>query len=190
MNQKLLIAIVGHPSTGKDTAAYYLVKKYHWDHVSMSDLLREYISEHHLYVGEPNRDLLHRTGDMLREKHGGDYLVKLALTKVKAPAVFSGLRTIKEVQKLKKEGGTIIAVTCPIELCYARALERKGDKDHISFEKFKAQLESQAANPESTKMNVEGVLAMTDYTIENTGTIQELYAKVDEVVNKISNHFA
>lgn len=180
MNSPLFIAVAGHPSSGKDTAAHYIVDRYHCAHVSLSGLIREYIIEHNL--GEPDRDLLSGTGDALRKQHGGDYLVKLAVEKVAPPAVLSGIRTIEEAKTFQKLGGKIIAITVPIEVRYQRAHARGGLKDDVSFEKFKAQQEHEAVNTDPTMMNVEGVIKMADYSIENLGTKEELFGKIDEIM--------
>ena len=99
---KVIIGVVGHPSSGKDTVSYYLADAFQFSHVSTGDLVRFYISEHGL--GEPTRALLHDVSNTLRAEHGPSYLVQLALEQAsdRSHLVVSGLRTVSEARYLQE----------------------------------------------------------------------------------------
>ncbi len=179
------LAIVGQSSSGKDTAAKYLADRYGFYHFSSGDYFRKYVKENNL--GEPTRPLLQKVATALREKYGGDYSMSAAL---KIPAkylVVSGIRNRVEVDALKKAGGKIIAIEVPIEERYKRALARNRIGDDVSFEDFKKQQEAEVVSGDPNAQNLGAVIALSDYVIKNGGTPAELYKKIDELLEKISN---
>jgi len=168
---RTLIGLVGFGSVGKDTVSRYLVDKFGFTHVSSGDLIRAYMTENKL--GEQTRDALQKVINELREKNGGDYLVRIALENPSPRLVVSGLRAIPEVERIKKEGGIIIAVTAPIE---------KRATDRISFEKFKAIEVQEMENQNLAAQNITAVLAMADITINNSGSRDHLFAEINRIM--------
>jgi len=92
MKRETLIGLVGHPSSGKDTVAAHLVEKYDFVHLSSGDMIRAYIQEHEL--GETDREKMKQVSTMLREQHGSDYIVRMALKNPAPRLIVSGLRAI------------------------------------------------------------------------------------------------
>ncbi len=186
MNPHIIrIGVVGHPSSGKDTIASYLVDTHKFVHISTGDLARFYIAEHGL--GEPDRQLVHDVCNFLRAEHGPDYLVRLGLQNDATRLVLSGLRAVPEAETLQAEGGKIIAVSTSLERAYERAKERGRVGDHVSFAEFKrlADEEAQAAAENVTVQNVNAVIARADYHLQNEGSLEALHRKVDEVLHEI-----
>ncbi len=181
-NREILVGLVGHPSSGKDTVAAYLVDTHKFTHVSTGDMIRFYIAEHG--IEGQDRDTLKMVGTMLREEHGADYLARLALQNNSSRLIVSGLRAIAEAKMIQAAGGIIIACTAPIEIRYERASERGRLTDGVTFEKFKVQEEAEASNPNLEAPNVSAVVAMADYTINNVGTLQDLHNEVDEIIKE------
>jgi dephospho-CoA kinase len=110
------LGLVGFGSVGKDTLARYLIVRYGFVHVSCGDLIRQYSREHG--NGEMTRSALQRVGNELRIQYGPDYLVRKALETPHERLVISGLRAVAEAATLKAAGGTIIAITAPLETRY------------------------------------------------------------------------
>lgn len=179
---KIILGIVGHPSSGKDTVAEYLVQKHHFSHISMGDIIREHIKKERL--GEPNRDLMHKTGNSLREKNSPDYLVTLGLQNSAKRIILGGIRSLAEGKKVKSSGGYILSLDAPIEWRYNLAKERGRIGDE-SFDDFKRLEEAEARDEDPNNMNVEGIMRLSDFTIENSGSLDELKKKIDEVMQKI-----
>ena len=177
----LIIGLAGEPSSGKDTVAAYLVTTYGFKHVSTGDLIRFYIAEHNL--GEPTRDLLHVISNQLRTEHGPDYLAFLALQYDVPHLVISGLRNPSEAALIQKKGGYILALRASLETRYRRAKERKRIGDDISFEVFcqQEQVEEYSSNPNAQA--VATVLAMGDYEIFNDANKEELYDRIEELLD-------
>ncbi len=180
---RTLIGLVGFGSVGKDTVSRYLVDKFGFTHVSSGDLIRAYMTENKL--GEQTRDALQKVINELREKNGGDYLVRIALENASPRLVISGLRAIPEVERIKKEGGLIIAVTAPVETRYQWALSRKRATDKITFEEFKAIEVKEMENQNLAAQNIKAVMAMADFTINNSGSRDQLFAEINRIMGEI-----
>lgn len=182
---KTIIGLVGHPSCGKDTVADYLVEKYEFVHVSTSNLIRDYIKENNL--GEPTRENMLTVGNELRRKSGPGILSTMSLAKNADRLAISGIRVIGEAETIKLAGGKIICVTAPLESRYARAQARGRVGENITLDKFKQAEDKELTNSDLNAQNVNAVIDMANFTISNEGTLEELYKKVDEVLQQVYN---
>ena len=180
---KIIISVAGHPSSGKDTVAEYIAEHYDFFNWSGGDALRKYIRENNL--GEPTREKLSELSIKLRKERGPDFLTRIAFETKTPRLLISGTRTVAEAESIKKHKGILIAVTAPRALRYERARERGRVGDDVSFEQFSAIEEKEASGKDPSAHNVDGVISMADYVIENTGTLLELHAKTDALMQKL-----
>jgi dephospho-CoA kinase len=180
--RKALIGLVGHPSSGKDTVAAYLVERHNFVHVSTGDLIRAYVTEHNM--GGLDRDTLRVVSTTLREEHGADFFTQMALKNDSPYLVISGPRAIREAGAVQDAGGLLLACTAPIEVRYARVGERGRIGDGVSFEKFREQEEAEASSTNPESQNVSAVLKMADHIINNTGSLEDLQNSVEEFLKK------
>lgn len=180
--KKIIIGLVGQPSSGKDTVAAYLITK-GFAHHSTSDVVRDYIAKNNL--GEPVRELMQETANMLRHKNGPDCLVKEALRNSPDKFVTSGMRNPAEVTYLKKNGAYIIEVAASIEVRYQRAKVRGRVGENISLEKFVDIEQKEAKNSDPEAQNTAAVIALADRKIENNGDLSSLYRQVDMVLESL-----
>lgn len=182
----MIIGVTGTYASGKDTISDYLQKKGFF-HFSLSDAIRGELDE----IGLPrDRDTLIRVGNEYRQKFGNDIWAKRAIEAVKARAgskncVLTSIRNSGEVAFLKKQKGFIlINVDAPIETRYERAKARKrGDSDFVDLETFKKQ-EDKEKTGTGSEQNLTEVGAMANYTIENSDTLDELYKKIERIINE------
>ncbi|MEO8638044.1 MAG: nucleoside monophosphate kinase, partial [Candidatus Taylorbacteria bacterium] len=186
MQKKIIIGLVGHPGSGKDTVAEYFVKKYGFTHISTSDLVREYIKKNNL--GGLERKNMSKTGTLIREKHGSDYLVSIALKNESPRLIISGIRAIREGEEIKKNGGYIVTLRASLETRY-NLLSKRGRTSEGTFEEFKALDEKEARSADPNAQNVEGVMELGDFTIENDSTIESLYNQIDTIFQIIAAKF-
>ncbi len=175
--ENIKLAIVGPRGVGKDTVANYLAEKKGFTHISSGDLIRSYIIEHNL--GAPTREMCQKVAKELREKHGGDYLVRVAIEKNYPRLIISGLRAVPEVEGFKNLGGKVIAVTAPIEIRYTWAASRRDIDSTVTFEEFKNFDEREVTSADPNAQNVKGVIALADYFIENSGNKEHLFTEID-----------
>jgi dephospho-CoA kinase len=177
------IAFVGHAAVGKDTLSDYTALKLGLVNISSGNLIRDYVRLHNL--GSMDRENLINVGNNLRHEHGGDYLVRLAFEKQKDNVIISGLRTIDEVTTFKNNGGIIIAVTAGDQKRYKLAQIRKRIGDEMAFAEWHAVEMKEYSSTDNKMQNLEGVIALADFQIENTGSLGELYQKCDRVLAQI-----
>ena len=79
---------------------------------------------------------------------------------------------------------SLVAIETPLEVRYARAQDRGRVGDHISFEQFKKEDEEERKS-QSGSHEVDLVIAMADTVLQNNGSMEDLFKKVDSLVNSI-----
>ena len=179
---EIRIGIVGHPCSGKDTVAAYLVDTHQFVHVATGDLVRAYIAEHNL--GTTTRDIEKIVATILRIEHGPDHFAQMALQTEATRLAVGGLRTVAEVMALKRAGGVIIACHAPIRDRYQREKER-GRNGNLTFEVFEQRELAEAANENPAAQNVAAVIALADYTINNEGSLEHLHRRAGQILAEI-----
>src|SRR3989344_7884508 len=96
-----IIGIAGHPGSGKDTAADYLVAK-GFLKISLGDILREKMRE----LGIPtDRANTHEFVKKERARYGNSYPVGEIVEKITGKTVVAGFRNTEEVKKIKERFG-------------------------------------------------------------------------------------
>lgn len=184
---KIIIGLTGVQGSGKDTVADYLKEKgfiYH----SLSDILRDVCRSKNLEI---TRENLINIGNDLRNEFGNFVLAQKTITKIKenpseTNSIIVSIRNIGEVTELKKEKGFfLISVDAPIEIRYKRIQKRQKPEDKISFEKFKEQEEFERKGVDENSQQLNKVIELSDFKIDNNSTIENLKEKTDEILNQI-----
>lgn len=182
----MIIGFTGTNGAGKTTTARYLEKKgfvYH----SLSDILREALAGRKI---AENLDNLLALGNSLRKEFGAGVLGKKTLEKIitnkEEKSLVDSIRHPNEVKELKKsEKFVLVAIDAPIKLRYERISKRHRADDKVSFEKFRA-IENSQLNGKGGDAQLLECIKLADYKIENSGTFEELYKKVEDILQKIA----
>jgi dephospho-CoA kinase len=181
-----VIGITGTDGAGKGVVVDYLVKEKGFAHYSARELLLDEIDKRGLDKSRANMRIV---ANDLREKYGNDFLVTVYLEKGKEEAaeniVIESIRTTAEVETLKKNGGTLLAIDADQRLRYERIKERGSEKDSVTFEEFASQEELEMNDPNPNGMQKREVMDMADCTIVNNGSRGELYRKLEEELEKV-----
>lgn len=180
----MVIGITGTLGAGKGTAVERFKEK-GFNHYSARAFISQGIKRRGLPV---NRDTLTKVGNDLRAVHGPAYVFNSLLAEAKKAggnAVIESLRTVGEVNTLKAAGGYLIAVDAAPKIRYERVVLRGSETDKISFEKFLSDEERESVSEDPGEQNLRKTVTMADFTIRNDGAIDELYKKVDEVLEKL-----
>lgn len=179
-SKPIIIGITGHPASGKDTIANYLVSQGFFK-VSGGDILRQEMKK----MGVPiDRTSIHEFSKKMREQRGNGYLSEETIKRIKSNTVVSGIRNTQEVKIFREKFGDnfkLIAVQTPLEIRYKRAKKRNSARDSISLEQFKQEEEKEKAAV-SGSHEVDLVIALADVVIENNGMLEELFKKVDAAI--------
>jgi dephospho-CoA kinase len=180
---KLIIGLVGQIACGKEAAKKYLAQKYNTEDCKFSASLRDVLKRLDIDVSREN---LQKLSTILRSGFGEDLLAKVIATdasKLNSDIVIvDGVRRMADIKYLKDlPNFYLIKVEVDAKLRYERMKNRNenvGDKDK-TFEQF---LNDQ--NNEAEK-GIPEVMNFAKLSIENNGTLDELYYQTDKIITGI-----
>jgi dephospho-CoA kinase len=179
---KKIIGIVGEIGSGKDTFCNYVKGNYKNVHfLRFSDGLTEALK---VFFDDIKREDQQWLSSVLRERFGGDILVKALVKKISSISdgiiILNGVRRPDDFEALLGIGGKLIYVTADIQKRWERVVLRKEKADDdVPFERF---LELCGAEAEQ-QISIIG--ARADSKLDNNGTKEEFHLKIKELVDKI-----
>ncbi|MDP3741737.1 MAG: AAA family ATPase [Candidatus Micrarchaeota archaeon] len=188
----IVLGFTGTFAAGKDTAIAIISRKFGAKamEVSTSNLVREETTKRGLSL---ERENLRQVANDMRLSFGADIFGKMTIQRIKQRGekkvfLVSGIRSVGEVESLKKEFGTnfcLIAVDAPLETRYQRIKARARAGEHVmTLDEFKAS-EEMEKNGEVHSQNIASVMKMADYTIQNSGSSKQLEEKVEKILEKV-----
>jgi len=183
-NKKIIIGLVGESGSGKDTVADYLEEKYGAILMRFADPLRETLS---LYVQNISREDLQWFSFALRNRFGNKVLSEALRKKIdlidEGIVFINGMRVPEDYGFVKSfPNSFVVYVTLDQKSRWQRIYNRKEKSDDkASFEKF------QEMERAEIEVSIPKIGEKADFRIENTGTKEELFAKVDELIHSLQN---
>ncbi|MCD6373867.1 MAG: AAA family ATPase [Thermococcus sp.] len=191
----MIIGVVGKIAAGKTTVAKFFEEK-GFCRVSCSDPLIDMLTHNvsdYSWVpelpekAEPTRERLIEFGKYLKDRYGGDILIRLAVDKKRhcENIVIDGVRSEGEIKAVKRLGGKVIYVEARPEIRFERLMKRKASKDKgiKSFEDFKAMDDAEESLYHTSELK-----GLADYVILNEGTLEELRAKVERIIGEVTGN--
>lgn len=186
-----IIAMVGMTGGGKTIISDYLTDK-GFKFLRFGQITLDIVKEKKLKPTEENEVKI-REG--IRKKHGMGCFAILNLPKIEnllknGDVVIDGLYSWSEYKILKekfKDNLTVIAVYASPKIRYDRLARRELGKDDTKLRSRPMTYEQAKSRDYAEIENIEkgGPIAMADFTIMNQGTIEELYKKVEDVLDEI-----
>lgn len=185
-NNFMVICVVGQPGAGKDALAEHFVTKRNFSHISTGDIIREEMRKKNIPTG---RESMRNFSQNRRNEIGNFYPANIAAGRIVGSTVISGPRNVAEVEFFKNKFGKnfiLVSVNAPIEVRYERIKKGRGrEGDNISFDEFKKQEETEyKCNSGTHELNK--LLSMADFIIDNGGTLADLYDQANKVILKIA----
>jgi dephospho-CoA kinase len=182
----IIIGITGTIGAGKGTIVEYLIKNNGFNHYSVRGFITEEIFRRNLEV---NRDNMVIVANDLREEHTSSYIALQLFEQAKESGkncVIESLRTTGEVEALKSKGKFyLFAVDADSKIRYDRIVLRKSETDDISYDTFVENEQRELSSNDPNKQNLSACIKMADYIFYNNGSLEELYKKLQEVLNVI-----
>jgi dephospho-CoA kinase len=182
----IIIGITGTIGAGKGTIVEYLIKNNGFNHYSVRGFITEEIFRRNLEV---NRDNMVIVANDLREEHTSSYIALQLFEQAKESGkncVIESLRTTGEVEALKSKGKFyLFAVDADSKIRYDRIVLRKSETDDISYDTFVENEQRELSSSDPNKQNLSACIKMADYIFYNNGSLEELYKKLQEVLNVI-----
>ena len=177
----MIIGLVGEKLAGKDVVANYLVGKYNAGHFRFTHILDAILEELNLEISRKNEIDL---GLGLRKVFGEHVLINALEQRVKRSLssyrIVNGIR-MDEMDVVKGWGAKIIYITAPVKDRFDRYMLRreKADDAIMNFEQFEKQ------EKEPTELAIPELGKKADFRIDNNGSLEELYKKVDDIFKKL-----
>lgn len=183
----LIIGITGTLGAGKGTIVDYLVEYKHFKHYSVRSFLIDEIEKRQLSV---NRDNMVIVANEMRAKFSPSYITDQLYEK----AILSGqnciiesIRTPGEIESLREKGNFyLFAIDAQAKIRYERIVIRNSETDKISYDTFIQNETREMDTEDPTKQNLTKCIEMADFLFENSGSMENLHKKVEEILQKIS----
>jgi dephospho-CoA kinase len=180
----ITIGITGTICAGKGAVVEYFKQK-GFVHYSV----REFIALEVKHRGLPlNRDNTTLVANDLRTKHYHSYIIETIFNQATAAGkdcIIESVRALGEADFLKKQPHfVLLAVDADPKIRYNRAVSRKSELDHVTFEKFISD-EQREISPDPTKGNLLGCIKLADVVLMNNGSLEALHAQIDAVLPAI-----
>jgi len=178
---KIILGITGEMASGKGTAAKYVVDKYGAASLRFSTMLRDVTKRMHQ---KETRDNLQNISTCLRQCFGEDILAKVMAEDVKKDEgeiiVIDGVRRLPDIKYLREISGfKLIYIETDLEKRYERIVKRGENSDDLNktFEEFKKDQEKEA------EQQIKGLRFEANFTVDNNGSLEELYWQIDKIIN-------
>jgi len=189
-----VVCIVGMPGAGKSEVSDEFVKN-GFSYLRFGQITLDKIKEMGLEANEKNEKKIRED---LRKEYGMGAFATLNIPKIdtllkKSNVVVDGLYSWSEYKILKEKYGDsmcVVAVYAPPKLRYERLKNRTTENDEK--QRFRPLTEKEAKARDFAEIeNIEkgGPIVMADFTILNTGTIEELKEKTKNVLLSITKDF-
>lgn len=175
----MIIGVIGTIGSGKGVVCRYLKKKYGLRVVSMGNLLRALAKKDKLKISREN---LQKTQDKYHKKYGLDYIINLAIKKIKKfrHAAIDGIRTPTQTKVAKKAGAKLILVDAKPEIRFKRMKKRKRKGFSKTLREFKEDEKN-----EWKHFNFKKTFKYADFKLNNDGTEKQLFRQVDKIMKKL-----
>jgi len=178
----IIIGLLGFIGSGKDTVADYLVSKYGFKKLTMSDMVKEELRKNNLPI---SREEMQKLSIKYKAKHGNGIWAKKCVEYAKKnnwqKIVISGVRDTKELPEFKLGGNFILVfVDADLEIRLNRLQKRDSEKDV----KSRTELISQEKREIEIFDLFREYSKYYDYRISNNRDIANLKKETDKFVLK------
>jgi len=186
-----IICVVVMAGAGKSLVADELTKQ-GFEYLRFGQITLDEIKRRGIEVNENNEREIR---EEFRKRYGMGAFATLNLSKIDellkkgTDVVIDGLYSWSEYKILKEKYGEamyVVAVYASPKLRYARLKNRSIEGDYN--QRFRSLTEKESKNRDYAEIeNIEkgGPIAMADFTIVNTGTIDELKIEVEKILKQI-----
>jgi dCMP deaminase len=183
----MIIGLTGSLSAGKGVVSDFLKEK-GFIYLSLSNELREIAKEKKIELTRKN---LQELGNQLRRERGADVLANIILKKILdqeyKKVVIDGIRNPGEIKVLKKLNNFfIVSVDAPQEIRFQRMIERNRESDPKILDEFLlVDNKDKGIGETETGQGVANCMKLADYTLFNSGNLEEAKEKVEKLYEEI-----
>ncbi len=178
--RRIVLGLAGEMASGKGTVSEHLAKTCNTSQHRFSTMLRDVLDRLHL---EQSRDNLQHLSTMIRKTYGEDTLARVMAEDVKNDdsevVVVDGVRRLDDIKYLKElPEFKLVYIDVDLATRYERIIQRDENIDDQgkTFEQFVEESKSEA------ELQIAGLKEFADIVIDNNGTVDELHAQVDKMI--------
>jgi len=182
-----VVAVVGLPSSGKSSIAKHLAEKYGFYHIETGNIVRDFAKQERSVANKKN---VLWAATYLFKKYKDKYIIDKVIEKIEKQKkrdikkfVVSGIKTIYSYKQLNKLLGPFkqLAVNLDADMRYKRSKNRnryddEGADSRANFNK---------RTRRELKQGMGNILAISNYFIDNSGSLENSHKQVDEVMKKM-----
>lgn len=183
---KKVLQVVGEARAGKSLVCEYVAEKHGFTVVLISDIIRSFARDKQIALG-PRADYLTVHAQMKQER-GADYVARTVLARPEERICVDGIRVVNDVvriQRAEQVKSKIVALHCPPEKRFERALSLKSPVDSMNYEKFLEDDERDAYDSDPERQNTLAVIAMADTHIDSSQPKGLVFKEIDTVVGSL-----
>ena len=187
MKEKIIIGFAGESGAGKGTAIEYFKKKFEALDKEVvvlrpSGLLARALN---IFVDSNKQDQQWLAIELIKQ-YGPNIITDAVFREVddKKKGVFllDSVRTVANLEEIRKKGGYLIYVTAEPEIRWQRMQQRsERSDDNVSWEKFQ-EIESSPIEQE-----IRTIGERADFKTQNKKSYEEFYESLDDIFKKIIN---
>jgi dephospho-CoA kinase len=182
----MLIGIVGLNGSGKDAVGKYLAARHNFACVDIGQVIRDDLRA----MGRDflDRKEMYNLANERRKEFGLWYWCRRAIEAAGGrDVVITSIRNQGEVEEILSRGGVVVEVFAGEETRFRRTSARvKADPNMHgnirSFDEFKAAEAAEFRNRDLSKQQLELCIKAAQYRIDNNGTFDQLYEKIEDLL--------
>ncbi len=179
-----IIGVSGYLASGKDALANYLVEKKGFEHISLSDILREDLKKQGRPITRVNLQVI---GNNIRKGYGDGILAERALGRMKPEKnyVVTSIGRVAEIKVLKRHPSFVsVFTTAPARKRFERIFARGREEDPATWKEFKEHEKLESKGGKAMFREFENCRKASDIIINNNRTLEEFYEKIDRMLRE------
>jgi dephospho-CoA kinase len=184
MKDKIVIGLIGEKGAGKGSISKYLMEKFGAVHNGTSPILKRTLDDLHIPA---TRDNLIKLALVLKEGFWPAVVIDSLITDIEDSGakivIADGIRMHGDVEPFRQKYGKdfyLVYITADVRTRYKRTKLRKekAGEDKTTFEQFLAE------EGRLTEVSIHEIGATADFTIDNSGTHDDLKKRMEEVFDR------
>lgn len=182
---KNILQVVGEARSGKSEVCTYLAEQHGFKPIVIFDIIRAYAQENSIKLRK-RADYLEVHARMKQER-GVDIVARTVLECPEDRLCVDGIRVVNDVIRIKNADGVkskILALHCPQDVRFARAVSLKDGIDRLTYEEFVEDDKQDSYNVDTEHQNTLAVIGMADFHLDTTQPRAVVFSEVDAVIER------
>lgn len=182
MTERTILGLTGLSGTGKSTISEYLIQQHGFTVLEGSPVLKSVAAEEGVTLSErADYEQFFREQQRLR---GMDWLSRMVIDTAGDRVMQGGLRSRYDFATIRRNGGFIIGLACPPEICIQR-VDSSNPKNPTTLEAYAAQVALEESTDEYG-LHTAWCVANADYVFDTSKPLDATKSEIDEVIEVLT----